>query len=1151
MDRDGESIRMQLEALFSDSDALLAGEDFRQRAILSSFIRLAPEAIAISDLEGRQICANRVCHELFGYDYELEEMNGLALSDLWPAEETLLLNTLVLPGARSGGWHGEVRQKRKDGTLFEASLSVFPVADKDEHPVYVAAIIRDISTLRAAERAKEQASYALRARKAEAVVEIAQEIASAPTSGELYRRAVTLIKERFGYDHVHIFSCVPEQQEVRLLESTSHAIAQVLPYGKGIIGTVAAEGRAISVPDLQTSRAVHPEISESSGEIAVPIKWRGQVVGVLDVRTDQAAAISKEDEPLLLTLAGQIAVAAENIRLLEEANIIRQFGQAPEGIGWITLEGHLIIYVNHTLAGILQETRPEDAFGKPVTAYYPEWLRKRVEQEIFPTVMKEGRWSGELELLSARGEHVPTIQSLFLIRDQDGRPLYIATVVTDISEQMRAERLLSRRVRQTACLNEIGQRSEQNPPLVEFLAWVAGRIPPAMEHPHACKALIELNTDMYGTLEALTMPVRIIEPLNAGDEQVGRLCVSYAQNYSFLDDERILIRDIARRINIFIESQQLLEQSRIPLEELKTAHYRYIHKPWVEPAAMGGTLPVIPSDDTHPPVLISESHTITLSDTSPHVPAGQSPTTPEPTTREESTHKGLREIWRRVITGLFILSILLLGGLLLSWAINHRAEASSAPAVVTVAPFPREKALALGAALPASTPVVMPASPTPSPTAFALPSPTSFPPSPTPAPDIVTEPAGPTIVPVAFVVPDPFPVPGPNQRVPSTTLVIPTPVQPVPVAADAINIAVLGSDQRPDWSEWHTDVVQIVSIQRDHGTVSVLSIPRDLYVYIPGFWMSRINFAHYYGEAYNYTGGGPQLLRDTLLYNLGIRVDYYARTDFDGLIGIVDTLGGIDIPVHCRLSDHWPYPDEHGEYPILTLEPGVHHMDGETALWYARSRLTTSVFSREKRQQQVLQAIWRKARDAGLLNRVPALWKQGHEMVETDMPFSLILDLARIALTLDEKNVRFYNIDADEVTPWVTPYGGRVYLTRWEAIEPVIAEAMAPPSEARLSRTYTPVEVWNGTPNPGWDVLVVDRLYRAGFPAVIGESDRHDYASTQMLIFGNQAKGNGADYLQKLLDLSDDQVIRLPDEKSAYPIRLIIGADYKTCPEEQ
>ncbi len=383
---------------------------------------------------------------------------------------------------------------------------------------------------------------------------------------------------------------------------------------------------------------------------------------------------------------------------------------------------------------------------------------------------------------------------------------------------------------------------------------------------------------------------------------------------------------------------------------------------------------------------------------------------------------------------------------------------------------------------------------------------------------------------------------------PSTTLPIPTPVQPVPVASDAINIAVLGSDRREDWTEWHTDVVQIVSIQRDRAAVSVLSVPRDLYVYIPSLWMSRVNFADFYGEAYDYDGGGPALVRDTLLYNLGVRVDHYVRTNFDGLIGIVDTIGGVDIPVHCRLSDYWPYPDENGEYPILTMEPGVHHMDGETALWYARSRKTTSVFSRERRQQQVLQAIWREARDAGMLSRVPALWKQGRSMIETDLTFTDILDLARVALALEEQNVRFYNIGAAEVTPWTTPYGGAVFLPRWEEIQPIVAEAMAPLPEGRLNRTYKLVEVWNGTSNQDWDLLAVDRLYRAGFPAVVGEPDRQDYAATQLIIFRESIKGSGAEYLQHMFDISDDRVFHQPDESSSFGFRLIVGADYQTCP---
>jgi len=461
------------------------------------------------------------------------------------------------------------------------------------------------------------------------------------------------------------------------------------------------------------------------------------------------------------------------------------------------------------------------------------------------------------------------------------------------------------------------------------------------------------------------------------------------------------------------------------------------------------------------------------------------------------------------------------------------ASPSSPPQTATVPPIPS------ATLIPTSVPTWTP-SPTFTPTPALTPTLTStLSPTPTSSPS-----------PAALVVPSPFPTLDPSaSSIPSSTLPIPTPVLPVPVASDAVNIVVLGSDQRPDWSEWHTDVVQVVSIQRDRGTVSVISIPRDLYVYIPSLWMSRINFADFYGEAYDYEGGGPALVRDTLLYNLGIRVDYYVRTNFDGLIGIVDTLGGVDIPVHCRLSDHWPYPDENGEYPILTLEPGVHRMDGETALWYARSRLTTSAFSRERRQQQVLQALWHKAREVGMLTRVPALWKQGRDMVETDLALADILDMARIALTLEDQNVRFYNIGADAVTPWTTPYGGHVFLPRWEDVQPIVAEAMAPPPEARLGRTYMPVEVWNGTPNQGWGWLAVDRLHRAGFLAEVGDSDRQDYPTTYLVVFSRQVKGTGAGYLQQMFRVPDDQVTYQPGGSSEFGFRLILGADYQTCPQ--
>jgi LCP family protein required for cell wall assembly len=411
--------------------------------------------------------------------------------------------------------------------------------------------------------------------------------------------------------------------------------------------------------------------------------------------------------------------------------------------------------------------------------------------------------------------------------------------------------------------------------------------------------------------------------------------------------------------------------------------------------------------------------------------------------------------------------------------------------------------------------------------------------------------ATPTQTPTPTFTPTPFSLKAPALISVTSTLTdttaVPTPVPVAEVASGAINVVVLGSDRRPDWNDWHTDAVHIISIQPEVPAVTVLSIPRDLYVYIPDFWMSRINFADMYGEMYGYEGGGPALLQQTLLYNLGIPVDHYVRTDFDGFIGIVDALGGVDIPVHCRLEDHWPYPDENGEYPSKVLEPGVHHMDGETALWYTRSRITSSVFARDRRQQQVLQALWRKSRSLDILPRIPELWEQFRGVVVTDLELMDVVTLAEVAFRLDGQNVRFRSIGYEQVIPWTTPKGGSVFLPNWEEIEPVVSEVLGPVPEGRMWRALQTVEVWNGTGNADWDQLAADRLFREGFVAVIGQPDRRDYPSTQLIDFTSTAKGSSIPYLQGMFNVWGENVISAPDPNMAVQYRLIIGADYQTC----
>ena len=461
---------------------------------------------------------------------------------------------------------------------------------------------------------------------------------------------------------------------------------------------------------------------------------------------------------------------------------------------------------------------------------------------------------------------------------------------------------------------------------------------------------------------------------------------------------------------------------------------------------------------------------------------------------------------------------------------------------------------------PTSTPTNIPASSTPTAKPTNTPPPTwtpTYTPSPTP-----TYTPTPTKTPTPTITPSPLPPRRPTAipitptatpgidatATPSGTLPIPTPVARYPIPADAITIILLGSDKRPDWHHWNTDVMQYVVVYPDIPAVSVLSIPRDLYVYIPNVRMSRINTADMYGEMYGFDGGGIGLLNQTLLYNLGITADYYAKVNFQGFEGLVDLLGGIDIPVHCYLTDYWPYPDENGEFHKIALEPRVHHMDGKLALWYSRTRKTTSVFSREARQQQVLEAMWHKAKQTNLLTAIPSLYEQTRDLYQTDLGVGNILALAVTAAQIDSTDVRMYNIGRYDLEFFITPQGGNVYLPIWEEVEPIIDAAITRPAASRAARADIRVEVWNGTPYADWDWLAADRLAQYGYTPVVRSADRRDYAQTSIIVFGSTGKGTGLAYIQRIFNVNNANVTYVENTGQDVKLRLIIGQDYNTCP---
>jgi LCP family protein required for cell wall assembly len=151
-------------------------------------------------------------------------------------------------------------------------------------------------------------------------------------------------------------------------------------------------------------------------------------------------------------------------------------------------------------------------------------------------------------------------------------------------------------------------------------------------------------------------------------------------------------------------------------------------------------------------------------------------------------------------------------------------------------------------------------------------------------------------------------------------------------AYNLINILVLGSDRYSDQNSYRTDVIVIVSINQSSQTVSLLSIPRDLYVYIPGWGMERINAAELYQTQISTTRHPLGLLAETIEYNLGLRIDHLARVDFDRFEQLIDLLGGVDVPVDCAVSGFQP-PSRAGR-PLRWSRDFI--------TWMERSRCGTS-----------------------------------------------------------------------------------------------------------------------------------------------------------------------------------------------------------------
>ncbi len=470
-------------------------------------------------------------------------------------------------------------------------------------------------------------------------------------------------------------------------------------------------------------------------------------------------------------------------------------------------------------------------------------------------------------------------------------------------------------------------------------------------------------------------------------------------------------------------------------------------------------------------------------------------------------------------------------------------------ATATFTATPRPTVTPLGRSFPNQN---LPATWTPTNTWTPLPTRTNTPTN-TPTPTMTSKPPLPGLRPTVTPA---FQVVLFNYSPEITETIVPTPVPLVDLASNTINIVLLGSDARPDTPGWRTDVIIVVSINPDIPSVNMFSIPRDTWVYIPNWRYTRINLADSHGEEVKFPGGGPGLVAQTLQYNFGIPVQYYARVDFNGFKQLIDGVGGVDVVADCPLYDIFPdNPPDVSDIGFTAVTgtidipaAGVYHLDGKHALWYARSRKTTSDFDRSRRQQRVLRALWDKIKAQGIIGQLPTLWGELNNTVQTDLNLNDVLYLAGLGTQIDHARIKSSFLDGQNAHRFTSEEGASVFSFDWEEISGTLQSAFTPPITFMAGQPSASIEVLNGTAHADWDAVGADRLAWAGYEVKnYGAADRPDYPATLIYDYRTTTKGSRLNELGRLFKVSPENLISQPDPNATVEYRVILGNDWDPC----
>ena len=379
-----------------------------------------------------------------------------------------------------------------------------------------------------------------------------------------------------------------------------------------------------------------------------------------------------------------------------------------------------------------------------------------------------------------------------------------------------------------------------------------------------------------------------------------------------------------------------------------------------------------------------------------------------------------------------------------------------------------------------------------------------------------------------------------------------------------INIAFFGlrgDDGQGEGCPTCTDTIMVLTVDPVTKTAGMLSIPRDMWVNIPGAGYSRINTAWAIGENAKLPGGGPALAMQTVSQFIGVPIHYYVQVDFGTFVSFINLIGGIDVYVEERMV-----LDPLGEGPDhFVLKPGDYrHLTGPRALAYARCRHESQGCSggdvgRAKRQQQVILAIRDKVLEpetlATLITQAPQLYAEFSSGIHTNMSLEDAIQLAVLAKDIRVDDIKRGVIDNTMAIPADTTINGvpanvlrpvpdLIRILRDEIFVP--GGPLSPMAQgdvvSMMQSEEVKIRLINNTHVPDLELRTANFLNTQGMQ-VTEFGPPNGYASrTKVILY--TSKLYALRYLKDLFGLDNSHIVIRPDPASTVDIEIRLGDDW-------